>query len=298
VSDKTGIAWTDATWNPTTGCSHLSAGCEHCFAETLSLRYGWSKKPWTAPNAAENVVLHPERLDQPLRWTKPRRVFVNSMSDLFHERIEWDYIARVFETMYRTPRHTYQILTKRPEVMRKFVEWFLCHVGEEFVREDDALYHPILPPHIWLGVSIEQDRWCGRADILRDTPAAVRFISAEPLLEPLPALNLTDIDWLIFGGESGHTPDGRSLVERCECPGGATQAARYERRFAQVPCLRCAETGWRPKPWALVEARRLRDLCRGHGAAYFLKQWGGPTPISGGHLLDGIEYHQFPEVQA
>jgi protein gp37 len=195
VSDRSAIEWTDATWNPVTGCSKVSPGCAHCYAETLSLRYGWSRLPWTAENAATNVVLHPDRLDQPLRWRRPRMVFVNSMSDLFHERVPSDFRRQVWSVMDRARRHTYQILTKRPELMRA---WVLAN---------QDVTTPVLP-NAWLGTSIENNRWAHRADDVRDTLAAVRFISAEPLLGPLDRLDLTGIDWLIVGGESGprHRP--------------------------------------------------------------------------------------------
>jgi protein gp37 len=183
VSDKTGIAWTDATWNPVTGCSKVSPGCAHCYAEALSRRFGHSELPWLPKNAAQNVVLHPERLDEPLHWRKPRRVFVCSMADLFHEQVPWEFIDEVFGVMDSCPQHTFQVLTKRSNRLR-------------------AIARPA-SPHVWVGVSIENDRFTGRADNLRDTPAAVRFISAEPLLGPLPSLDLTGIDWLIIGGESG-----------------------------------------------------------------------------------------------
>jgi protein gp37 len=221
MSDNTTIGWTNATWNCVTGCSRVSAGCEHCYAEALSLRFGFSKKPWTAPNAAENVILHPERLDQPFRWKKPRRIFVNSMSDMFHEQIPDDFLRQAFVTMALANWHTYQILTKRPERMRAYLS-----------RPD--LRHAWPLHNVWLGVSIEQDRWCSRAEILRETPAAVRFISAEPLLEPLPSLNLADIDWLIVGGESGS----------------------YRRPF---------DVAW---------ARQLRDQAQRGGVALFYKQGG------------------------
>jgi protein gp37 len=185
VSDKTGIAWTDATWNPVTGCSKVSPGCAHCYAEALSLRFGYSKLPWLPENAVQNVILHPERLDQPFHWRKPRRVFVCSMADLFHEQVPYEFILNVFDVMQVVDIHEYQILTKRPERM-------------EAVLMD---FPPL--PNIWTGTSIENDRFVGRADYLRESPAAVRFISAEPLLGPLPSLDLTGIDWLIIGGESG-----------------------------------------------------------------------------------------------
>jgi protein gp37 len=182
MSDTTAIAWTDATWNPVTGCSKVSPGCAHCYAETLSRRFGRSF----------DVTLHPDRLDLPLRWRKPRRVFVNSMSDLFHEQVPDAYIAHVWHVMANAYRHTFQVLTKRPERMHDWYRWYTF--GYE---------PPIVLANVWLGTSIENDRFVGRADALRDTPAAVRFISAEPLLGPLPSLNLTGIDWLIVGGESG-----------------------------------------------------------------------------------------------
>ena len=192
MSDKSRIEWTDATWNPVTGCSKVSPGCAHCYAETLSLRFGWSQRPWLPRYAAENVVLHPERLDQPLRWRRPRRVFVNSMSDLFHELVPDAFVHDVFDRMAQADWHSYQILTKRPERMAAVISaYYDQRPGTQPLQ------------HVWLGTSIENDRWTRRADALRATPAGVRFISAEPLLGPLPSLDLTAIDWLIVGGESG-----------------------------------------------------------------------------------------------
>jgi len=151
----------------------------------LSLRYGWSKLPWTPANAAENVVLHRERLGEPLRWRKPRMVFVNSMSDLFHEEVPEQFIIEVFAVMAAASQHTFQVLTKRPERMRAFT-WALSW----------------LLPNVWLGVSVENQRWTARIDDLRTAPAVVRFLSCEPLLGPLE-LDLRGIDWVIVGGESG-----------------------------------------------------------------------------------------------
>jgi protein gp37 len=244
VSDKSRIEWTDATWNPVTGCSKVSPGCAHCYAETLSLRFGWSQRPWLPAYAPENVILHPERLDQPLRWRQPRRVFVNSMSDLFHELVPDAFIYAVFERMRHASWHSYQILTKRPERMARVVDaYYAGHPG----------VGPL--PHVWLGTSIENDRWTARADALRTTAAAVRFISAEPLLGPLPSLDLTEIDWLIVGGESG--------------------------------------TGARPMDptWA----RQLRDLALATGNAFFFKQWGGRIPKAGGRELDGRTWDEYPK---
>jgi protein gp37 len=270
----TKIAWTDETWNPVTGCSKVSPGCAHCYAETLALtrlagRPGYPGLPWTPENAEANVVLRPDRLDLPLRWRKPRRVFVNSMSDLFHERVPDGFIGRVFGAMSRAPRHSFQVLTKRPERMHDWLaevryceHGWLTHNGDNplsycSTRRDghgtgeiiDDGRHELAPtgevshdgrpivglvgepkwplPNVWLGTSIENDRFVGRADALRETPAAVRFISAEPLLGPLPSLDLTGIDWLIIGGESGHGHRPmdpawvRDLVERADAGGVA-----------------------------------------------------------------------------
>ncbi len=246
MADKTSIEWTDATWNPVTGCSKVSPGCAHCYAERLSLRFGTSALPWTAANAPDNVVLHPSRLDQPLRWQRPRMVFVNSMADLFHELVPAEYVAQVFDVMARAPEHTFQILTKRPERMVEVVSGYY------------RFHQTAVLPNVWLGVSIENDRWVHRADGLRATPAAVRFISAEPLLGPLPSLDLSGIDWLIVGGESG--PKHRPM---------------------------------RPE-WV----RELQRLSTDAGVAFFFKQWGGLQPKAGGRELDGRTWDEFPEAKS
>jgi protein gp37 len=245
MSSHSAIEWTDATWNPVTGCSKVSPGCAHCYAERLSLRFGTSSAPWLPANAAENVVLHPERLRIPLAWRAPRMVFVNSMSDLFHELVPDEFISEVFQTMSVASRHTFQVLTKRPDRM---LEWF-AGAGARWGAE--AL------PNVWLGVSIENDRFTCRADSLRRAPADVRFVSAEPLLGPLPSLDLTDIDWLIVGGESG----------------ALCRAMRPE--------------------WAL----ELRDLAVRSDVAFFFKQWGGRTPKVGGRALDGRTWSEYPSLR-
>jgi protein gp37 len=246
VSERSAIEWTESTWNPVSGCSKVSPGCAHCYAERLSLRFGRSVGPWTPANAAANVVLHPERLDQPRRWRRPRLVFVNSMSDLFHELVSVDFVADVFAVMEETSRHTFQVLTKRPEraaAIASKLPW---------------------PENVWLGVSIENSRFTWRADVLRDVPAAVRFISAEPLLGSLfesngrkRSLDLERIDWLIAGGESG-------------------------------PGCRPVHVEW---------LRELRDECERAGVAFFFKQWGGRTPKSGGRELDGETHDAIPDGQ-
>ena len=239
----TGIEWTQATWNPVTGCDTISPGCDHCYARTLARRlkamgqprYQNDGSPVTSgPGFA--VTCHPEALALPHRWRAPRLVFVNSMSDLFHARVPDAFITDVFDQMLMTPWHTYQVLTKRPRRAAQLAEalpW---------------------PPNVWLGVSVESDAYTWRADVLRAIPAFIKFISAEPLLGPLPSLCLDRMSWLIAGGESG-------------------------------PGYRPPEAGW---------FRDLRDRCQREGTAFFFKQWGGPTPKAGGRLLDGRTWDDMP----
>jgi protein gp37 len=201
------IEWTEATWNPVTGCAKVSPGCAHCYAETFAER--WRGVPGHHFEQGFELKLWPERLEQPLRWRTPRRIFVNSMSDLFHEDIPDEYVERVFAVMAEADRHVFQILTKREERLAEFA--------------------PLLPwpQNVWVGVTIENRRFVRRADYLREVPAAVRFISAEPLLTEVTKLDLTGIDWLIAGGESG--PKARpldldwvfDLAERCSASGTA-----------------------------------------------------------------------------
>lgn len=234
MSEKTTIEWTDASWNPVTGCTQVGPGCDHCYALAFAERFrGLQGSPF---EQGFDLKLWPERLDLPLRWKKPRRIFVNSMSDLFHKDVPDDYIMRIFETMARAHRHTFQILTKRSSRMA-------------------ALSHQLpWPPNVWVGVTIELNQMVSRADHLREVPSTVRFISAEPLLGPLPDLDLTDIHWLIRGGESG-------------------------------PHHRPIDADW---------VRDLRDRCAAQGVAFFHKQWGGRTPKAGGRELDGRIWDEFP----
>jgi protein gp37 len=201
MSDKSAIEWTDATWNPVTGCTRVSPGCDHCYALTFAERFrGVPGHPY---EQGFDLKLWPERLELPLQWKKPRRIFVNSMSDLFHKDVPEEYIRRVFEIMVKADWHIFQVLTKR--------SGRLARLG------------PTLPwqPHIWAGVSIEMEGYTWRVDHLRKVPAHVRFISAEPLLGSLDNLSLEGIHWLITGGESGHghrpcDPDWvRNLRDRC-----------------------------------------------------------------------------------
>jgi protein gp37 len=181
---KTNIGWTNDTWNPVTGCTKISDGCNNCYAETLTKRY-----PSAFPVSFE-LMLRPERLDHPLHWRKPRMIFVNSMSDLFHKEIPDDYIARVFDTMERADWHIYQVLTKRSSLMRDFLRR----------RYGSAPG----PRHMWFGVSIEDAvNKTARLRHLQQAPAGVRFLSVEPLLGPIGELDLAGIDWVIVGGESG-----------------------------------------------------------------------------------------------
>lgn len=177
------IAWTNVTWNPTTGCSRVSEGCRHCYAERLSLQKGWSKKPWIAANSAENVLLHPDRLRNPYRFKTGTMCFVNSMSDLFHPEIPDSFLAQVFAVMNACAHVTFQILTKRPERA--------------------ATWPGPWTPNIWQGTSIENRKVLHRLDDLRACPAHIRFISFEPLLEALGPMNLDGYHWAIVGGESG-----------------------------------------------------------------------------------------------
>ena len=210
----TGIQWTSETWNPTTGCDRISEGCDHCYALTMAKRlkamgqakYQTDGDPRTS-GPGFGLTVHPDALTIPLRWRKPKRVFVNSMSDLGHARVPADFLARVWAVMAVTPQHTYQILSKRPhrlscvlldgrfEADVRALAWSLD--GHSARR----IAWPL--PNVWMGASIETDRRHPRADSLRETPAAVRFLSLEPLLGPLPSLDLTGIDWAIIGGESG-----------------------------------------------------------------------------------------------
>ena len=181
---KTKIEWTESTWNPTTGCTKVSAGCKHCYAETMSFRLKAMGTPGY-DNGFE-FSLMPERLNQPSKIKKPTRFFVNSMSDLFHEEMPYEYLDKVFEVMEQTPRHEYQILTKREDMLA------------DYFKDKKA------PKNVWLGVTVENQKSKNRIDVLRNIDATIRFLSLEPLLEDLGQLDLTNIHWAIVGGESGN----------------------------------------------------------------------------------------------
>ncbi|MFC9282771.1 DUF5131 family protein [Streptomyces collinus] len=247
MSDRSAIEWTEATWNPTTGCDRVSPGCDNCYAMTLAKRlkamgqakYQNDGDPRTS-GPGFDLTVHPDALRIPYGWRSPRTVFVNSMSDLFHARVPLDFVRQVFQVMADTPQHTYQVLTKRARRLRQVadkLEW---------------------PPNVWMGVSVESTKELARVDDLRRVPAAVRFLSCEPLLGPLDGLDVTNIDWVIAGGESG---------------------ARF----------RPLQEEW---------VTSIRDVCTDAGVAFFFKQWGGRTPKSLGRELEGRTWDQMPTRDA
>ena len=235
---KSEIEWTDATWNPVTGCTKVSRGCDNCYAERLAERFrGTSGHPY---EFGFDLTLRPKRLAQPLSWKHPRKVFVNSMSDLFHKEIPSGYLDRIFTVMEAADWHIFQVLTKRSSIMRNYL----------------ASRYPggIAPRHLWFGVSVEDHSATVRIKHLQATPAAIRFLSLEPLLAPVGDIDLDGISWVIVGGESG--PNARPMNER----------------------------------WVLD----IRDQCEQKGVHFFFKQWGGPKPKSGGRRLQDTEYNAMP----
>lgn len=243
MADGSSIEWTEATWNPTTGCDRVSAGCDHCYALALAKRlkamgaakYQVDGNPRTS-GPGFGVAVHPGALGLPYRWRHPRLVFVDSMSDLFHARVPIGFVREVFAVVEDTPQHTYQLLTKRSVRLRRIA---------------DSLRWPV---NLWMGVSVENSAQLSRLDDLRQVDAAVRFVSAEPLLGPLDRLDLAGIGWVITGGESG-------------------------------PRARPCDPGW---------VRDIRDVCRVAGVPFFHKQWGGPYPKSKGRELDGRTHDDMP----
>lgn len=239
MSDGSRIEWTDATWNPVRGCTKISPGCKHCYAETFAER--WRGIPDHPYGQGFDLRLVPEKLDEPVRWSRSRLVFVNSMSDLFHQKVPESYIRLVFEVMSLANWHVYQVLTKRAARLRAVAD----RLPRELVEQR----------HVWLGVSVE-DRKYGlpRIDELRETPAGVRFLSVEPLLEDLGDLDLSGIDWVIVGGESG--PGARLMKSE----------------------------------WVLS----VRDQCLDAGVPFFFKQWGGIRKKIAGRHLEGEIHDAVP----
>jgi protein gp37 len=239
MAENSAIEWTDATWNPVTGCTKISAGCDNCYAARFSERFrGVPGHPF---ETGFDLTLRPERLQQPLSWKRPRMIFVNSMSDLFQKEIPKAHIAAVFDIMEKADWHVYQVLTKRSSLLQKFI--------------NDRYRTRPAPAHMWFGVSVENQQATSRIAHLQKANAGVRFLSVEPLIAPVGRLNLHGIDWVIVGGESG-------------------------------PGARPMDPAW---------AIDVRNQCTAAHVAFFFKQWGGRSPKTGGRLLEGREWNQFPK---
>lgn len=233
---QSAIEWTEATWNPVTGCDKVSPGCKHCYAEVMARRLQGMGQP-NYQNGFR-LTLQPHMLGRPLAWRRPQMIFVNSMSDLFHAAVPTEFIERVFDTIRRAHWHTFQVLTKRAQRLKELgptLTW---------------------PPNLWMGVSVERDDYTHRIDHLRRTPAQTRFLSLEPLLGPLPSLDLTGIDWVIVGGESGV----------------------------------------RSRPMARSWVVDIKRRCRQAGVPFFFKQWGGRNKKQAGRLLDGRTWDAMPRA--
>jgi protein gp37 len=234
---QSSIEWTEMTWNPTTGCTKISSGCKFCYAEIMSKRL----KAMGVEKYKDGfkVRTHPDQLNIPYTWKSSKIVFVNSMSDLFHKDISIDFVKQVFKVMNDNPNHVFQVLTKRAERLFE-------------VHEELKWTH-----NIWMGVSVENENVIHRIDLLRKTKARVKFLSCEPLISPLPNLNLNKIDWVIVGGESGHRP-------------------------------RPMDAGW---------VLDIQEQCEKSEVAFFFKQWGGRNKKANGRLLNGKTYDEMPEQQ-
>ena len=238
MANQSSIEWTEATWNPVTGCSKVSAGCKNCYAERLAFRLRAMGNPRYVNGFA--VTIHDDLVDLPKRWREPRLIFVNSMSDLFHEDVPLEFIQRLFETMRACPQHTFQILTKRSGRLRRLaseIDW---------------------PPNVWMGVSVEDSRVFSRVDDLRTVPAAIRFLSCEPLIGSVAGIDLAGIHWVIVGGESG----------------------------------------WGARPMRIEWIREIFRACRQQKVPFFFKQWGGVRKDLTGRLLRGKTYDEMPKAVA
>jgi len=233
---QSSIEWTEMTWNPTTGCDKISAGCKFCYAETMSKRLKAMGQEKYKNNFT--LTLHPQELKRPKTWKKPKIVFVNSMSDLFHKDVPLEFIQKVFKVMNDCPQHIFQVLTKRADLLEQYnkeITW---------------------TPNIWMGVSVENEKVTNRIDHLRNTDAYIKFLSLEPLIGPLPNLNLEQIDWVIVGGESGRTP--RPMKEE----------------------------------WVVD----IKDQCKKSNTYFFFKQWGGTNKKKAGRELKGKEFNEMPPI--
>ena len=237
MGPKSKIEWTEATWNPSTGCTKVSAGCKNCYAERTAVRLKLAGAP--KYRRGFEFTIHPDALDIPMRWKRSRLIFVNSMSDLFHEEMPDTFLADIFDVTEQADWHIYQILTKRPERMLEF-----------------TVEHGRIPNHVWAGVTVEEAAYKNRIDVLRKVPCKIRFVSFEPLIGPVGKLDLSTISWGIVGGESG--PNHRPM--RAEWAG------------------------------------HIRDECLAQNVAFFFKQWGGAHPKSGGRILDGRIWDEYPAM--
>jgi len=234
MAQLSSIEWTDATWNPVTGCSKISPGCKHCYAERMAKRLQSMGQP--RYREGFKLTLQPDVVEQPLAWKKPRLVFVNSMSDLFHDEVPLWYLEKVFEVMAAASWHVFQVLTKRSE------------------RLAELANRLVWPSNVWMGVSVESEDYTYRIDDLSGIPAAVKFLSVEPLLGPIERLSLRNIDWVIVGGESG-------------------------------PHARPIDPNW---------VRSIRNDCVTEGVPFFFKQWGGTRKSTTGRVLDGRTWDELP----
>ncbi|MBI4648145.1 MAG: phage Gp37/Gp68 family protein [Bacteroidia bacterium] len=236
---QTKIEWTETTWNPVTGCTKISEGCRHCYAESFALRL--QAMGQTKYRNGFRLTLHPDIINEPYKWKKSRIVFVNSMGDLFHKDVPVDYIKKVFNAMNNNPQHLFQILTKRADILKYY----------------DSEGWLNWTHNIWMGVTVENEKMKMRIDFLRQTGARVKFLSCEPLLGPLPNLNLKGIDWVIVGGENGRTP--RPMKEE----------------------------------WVID----IMEQCKIQNVAFYFKQWGGTNKKEAGSTLKGKLYKEIPQVE-
>jgi protein gp37 len=235
MATKSRIEWTESTWNPITGCTKISPGCKNCYAERMAKRLkamGMEKY-----RNGFSVTIHPDELERPTEWEKPQMIFVNSMSDLFHEKVPLSFVHQVFDTMRKASWHTFQVLTKR---------------SEKLLELNDSINWP---ENVWMGVSVENDDYVYRIDHLRQTNAVVKFLSQEPLLGPITNMELTNIDWVIVGGESG--PNARPIK----------------------------------KEWVVS----IHEQCISTHTPFFFKQWGGVNKKANGRLLEGRTWDEMPQ---
>lgn len=233
---KSRIEWTESTWNPITGCTKISSGCRFCYAEIMARRLQAMGQPKYADGF--KLTIHPDTLDEPYTWKKPRVVFVNSMSDIFHKDVPIEFIQKIFKVINDNPQHVFQVLTKRADVLYKYDSEGLLNWSD----------------NLWMGVTVESSKVTKRIDFLRRTGAHVKFLSCEPLISAIPNMNLSGIDWVITGGESGRTP--------------------------------------RPidKEWVLD----IKQQCDNLGVAFYFKQWGGTNKKKSGRMIDGVTYDAMP----